>query len=65
MAARPLLSSMARLRSLVSSEKVSQPKSRAPLRKSPGNSASPVTEGIGMIDEKIVGELFVSMQGYI
>ena len=64
-AARPLLSSMARLRSLVSSEKVSQPKSRAPLRKSPGNSASPVTVRIGMINEKIVGELFVVVEGYI
>ena len=60
MAARPLLSSMARLRSLVSSEKVSQPKSRAPLRKSPGNSASPVTAEIDLlIDKKVVCELVV------
>mmetsp|Transcript_21698 Transcript_21698/g.55860 ORF Transcript_21698/g.55860 Transcript_21698/m.55860 type:complete len:216 (-) Transcript_21698:31-678(-) len=37
-AARPLLSSIARLESLVSSSNESQPKSSAPLRKSPTNS---------------------------
>eukprot|EP00586_Coscinodiscus_wailesii_P001914 CAMPEP_0172479578 /NCGR_PEP_ID=MMETSP1066-20121228/4250_1 /TAXON_ID=671091 /ORGANISM="Coscinodiscus wailesii, Strain CCMP2513" /LENGTH=49 /DNA_ID= /DNA_START= /DNA_END= /DNA_ORIENTATION= len=46
MAARPLLSSTPRLVSLVSSSKVSQPKSRAPFLKSPGNSPSPVTSFI-------------------
>ncbi|KAL7466192.1 hypothetical protein ACHAXS_006488 [Conticribra weissflogii] len=43
MAARPLFNSIARLESLVSASNLSQPKSSAPLRKSPTNSPSPVT----------------------
>ena len=46
MKARPLFISMSRLDRLVSSSKVSQPKSRALLRKSPGNSDSSVTSFI-------------------